>query len=147
MYKHILIPTDGSDLAGHAVAAGIAFAKSVNAKVTAFTALEEYHLPGEAEAMAHHIKPLDQHVAEAAGKAEAILGPVRERAAAAGVACDTCHALSNRPYEAIIKAADEHECDLIFMASHGRRGLRALVYGSQAQGVLTHSTIPTLVYR
>jgi nucleotide-binding universal stress UspA family protein len=147
MYKHILIPTDGSELAGHAVAAGIAFAKSVNAKVTAFTALEEYHLPGEAEAMAHHIKPLDQHVAEAAGKAEAILGPVRERAAAAGVACDTCHALSNRPYEAIIKAADEHECDLIFMASHGRRGLRALVHGSQAQGVLTHSTIPTLVYR
>ena len=147
MYKHILIPTDGSELAGHAVAAGIAFAKSVNAKVTAFTALEEYRLPSEAAVMAHHIKSVDQHVAEAAGKAEAILGPVRERAAAAGVACETCHALSDRPYEAIIEAADEHDCDLIFMASHGRRGLRALVYGSQAQGVLTHSTIPMLIYR
>jgi nucleotide-binding universal stress UspA family protein len=147
MYKHILIPTDGSELAGHAVAAGIAFAKSVNAKVTAFTALEEYRLPGEAEVMARHIRSLDQHVAQAAGKAEAILGPVRERAAAAGVACDSCHALSDRPYEAIIEAADEHDCDLIFMASHGRRGLRALVYGSQAQGVLTHSTIPMLIYR
>ena len=147
MYKHILIPTDGSELAGHAVAAGIAFAKSVNAKVTAFTALEEYRLPGEAEVMARHIRSLDQHVAQAAGKAEAVLGPVRERAAAAGVACDSCHALSDRPYEAIIEAADEHDCDLIFMASHGRRGLRALVYGSQAQGVLTHSTIPMLIYR
>ena len=147
MYKHILIPTDGSELAGHAVAAGIAFAKSVNARVTAFIALEEYRVPSEAAVMAHHIKSVEQHDAEAAGKAEAILGPVRERAAAAGVACDSCHALSDRPYAAIIAAADEHGCDLIFMASHGRRGLRALVYGSQAQGVLTHSTIPTLVYR
>ena len=147
MYKHILIPTDGSELAGHAVAAGIAFAKSVNAKVTAFIALEEYRLPGEVEVMVRHIRSVDQHVAQAAGKAEAILGPVRERAAAAGVACDSCHALSDRPYEAIIEAADEHDCDLIFMASHGRRGLRALVYGSQAQGVLTHSTIPMLIYR
>ncbi len=104
-------------------------------------------MPSEAAVMAHHIKSVEQHTAEAAGKAEAILGPVRERAAAAGVACETRHALSDRPYEGIIAAADEYGCDLIFMASHGRRGLRALVYGSQAQGVLTHSTIPTLVYR
>ena len=147
MYKHILIPTDGSELAGHAVAAGIAFAKSVNARVTAFTAVEEYQVPGQAEVMARHGKSMAQHAAEAQGKAEAILQPVRERAAAAGVACETCHALCDRPYEAIIEAADEHDCDLIFMASHGRRGLRALVYGSQAQGVLTHSTIPMLIYR
>ena len=147
MYKHILIPTDGSELAGHAVAAGIAFAKSVNAKVTAFTALEEYRLPSEAAVMAHHIKSVDQHVAEAAGKAEAILGPVRERAAAAGVACDSCHALSDRPYEAIIQAADSHGCDLIFMASHGRRGLSGLILGSETQKVLIHSKIPVLVCR
>jgi nucleotide-binding universal stress UspA family protein len=147
VYKHILIPTDGSELAERAVAAGIAFAKSVNARVTAFTALEEYRVPGEAELIARHGKSLAQHAAEAKQKAEAILGPVRERAAAAGVACDTCHALSDRPYEAIVQAADKQGCDLIFMASHGRRGIRALVYGSQAQGVLTHSKIPTLVYR
>jgi nucleotide-binding universal stress UspA family protein len=147
VYKHILIPTDGSELAERAVAAGIAFAKSVNARITAFTALEEYRVPGEAELIARHGKSLAQHAAEAKQKAEAILGPVRERAAAAGVACDTCHALSDRPYEAIVQAADKQGCDLIFMASHGRRGIRALVYGSQAQGVLTHSKIPTLVYR
>ena len=147
MYKHILIPTDGSEVAERAVAAGIAFAKSVNARVTAFTALEEYQVPGEAELMARQARSLDQHIAEAKQKAEAILGPVRERAAAAGVACNTCDALSDRPYEAIIQAADSHGCDLIFMASHGRRGIRALIYGSQAQGVLTHSKIPTLVYR
>ena len=147
MYKHIFIPTDGSELAERAVAAGIAFAKSVNARVTAFTALEEYRVPGQAEIMAHHGKSMAQHAAEAGVKAEAILRPARERAAAAGVACETCHALSDRPYEAIIQAADSHGCDLIFMASHGRRGLRALVYGSQAQGVLTHSKIPMLVYR
>jgi nucleotide-binding universal stress UspA family protein len=147
MYKHILIPTDGSELAQQAVIAGIAFAKSVNAKVTAFTAVEEYPLPSEVEIMSHHAKSLEQHTAEAKQKAEAILGPVRERAAAAGVACETRHALNDRPYLAIIEAADKQGCDLIFMASHGRRGLRALVYGSQAQGVLTHSKIPTLVYR
>ena len=147
MYKHILIPTDGSELAERAVAAGIAFAKSVDARVTAFTALEEYKVPGQAEVMARHGKSMAQHAAEAQVRAEAILEPVRERAAALGVACETCHALSDRPYAAIVEAADAHGCDLIFMASHGRRGLRALVYGSQAQGVLTHSKIPTLVYR
>lgn len=147
MYKHILIPTDGSELAERAVAAGIAFAKSVNARLTVFTAVEEYRVPGQSEIMARHAQSIDQHAAEAEGKAEAILRPARERAAAAGVACETCHALSDHPYEAIIQAADSRGCDLIFMASHGRRGLRALVYGSQAQGVLTHSKIPTLVYR
>ncbi len=147
MYKHILIPTDGSEVAERAVTAGIAFAKSVNASITAFTALEEYQVPSEAELMSRHAKSPDQHAAEAKQKAEAILGPVRERAAAAGVACDTCHALSDRPYQAIIQTADSHSCDLIFMASHGRRGIRALIHGSQAQGVLTHSKIPTLVYR
>ena len=147
MYKHVFIPTDGSELAERAVAAGIAFAKSVNARVTAFTALEEYPVPGQSEIMARHAQSIDQHAAEAEGKAEAILRPARERAAAAGVACETCHALSDRPYEAIIQAAASHGCDLIFMASHGRRGLSALVHGSETQGVLTHSTIPTLVYR
>ena len=147
VYKHILIPTDGSELAERALAAGIAFAKSVNARLTVFTAVEEYRVPGQSEIMARHAQSIDQHAAEAEGKAEAILRPARERAAAAGVACETCHALSDRPYAAIVEAAEEHGCDLIFMASHGRRGLRALVYGSQAQGVLTHSNIPTLVYR
>jgi len=147
VYKHILIPTDGSELAERALAAGIAFAKSVNARLTVFTAVEEYRVPGQSEIMARHAQSIDQHAAEAEGKAEAILRPARERAAVAGVACETCHALSDRPYEAIIQAADSHGCDLIFMASHGRRGLRALVYGSQAQGVLTHSTIPMLIYR
>jgi nucleotide-binding universal stress UspA family protein len=147
MFKHLLIPTDGSEVAERAVIAGIAFAKSVGARVTAFTALEEYQVPSEPELMARHGKSPDQHMAQAQQKAEAILGPVRERAAAAGVACEVCHALNDRPYEAIIQAAGSRGCDLIFMASHGRRGLLALVHGSQAQGVLTHSKIPTLVYR
>jgi nucleotide-binding universal stress UspA family protein len=63
------------------------------------------------------------------------------------VKCDTDYALSDRPYEAIIRAAEKHGCDLIFIASHGRRGLGALLFGSQTQAVLTRSRIPTLVYR
>lgn len=147
MYKHILIPTDGSELAQQAVIAGIAFAKSVNAKVTAFTAVEEYPLPSEAEIMSHHAKSLEQHTAEAKQKAEAILGPVRERAAAAGVACETRHALNDRPYLAIIEAADKQGCDLIFMASHGRRGISGALLGSETQKVLHEGRIPVLVYR
>jgi nucleotide-binding universal stress UspA family protein len=147
MYKHILIPTDGSKVAHKAVESGIAFAKSVKAKVTFFTAMEEFHVPGEADLIAGRVVSPAQHAAQAKRKAEKILAPVLKRAAAAKVRCDSGFALSDRPYEAIVRAADEHGCDLIFMASHGRRGIRALVYGSQAQGVLTHSTIPTLIYR
>ncbi len=147
MYKHILIPTDGSELAAKAIVAGIDFAREVQARVTAFTAVPEYPIPSEVELMAKRVVSLEDYERKAKSQAEATLQPVADRARTAGVDCDADYALSNRPYEAIISAAEKHGCDLIFIASHGRRGISALVHGSETQGVLTHSRIPTLVYR
>jgi nucleotide-binding universal stress UspA family protein len=147
MYKHILIPTDGSETAEKAVAAGIEFAREANARVTWFTAVPEYQLPTEAEMMSKRAVSLEEHENRSREKAGKILaGPVR-RAKEAGVECDTDYALSNHPYESIIASAKRNGCDLIFMSSHGRGGLSALVHGSQTREVLTHSSIPTLVYR
>jgi nucleotide-binding universal stress UspA family protein len=147
MYTHILIPTDGSELAEKAVEAGIELARLTRARVTAFTAVPEYEVPGESEIMSRGMISPAEHERRSKEKADAVLERVAARARAAGVDCDTEFALSDRPWEAIIEAARRHGCDLIFMASHGRRGLAALVHGSETQGVLTHSAIPTMVYR
>jgi nucleotide-binding universal stress UspA family protein len=147
MYKHILIPTDGSETADKAVQAGVEFAREANAKVTCFTAMPEYQMPTQAELMSRHGISPDEHARRCREKAEAIFADVARRASAAGIAFETEFVQSDVPYQAIIDAAKRHGCDLIFMASHGRRGISALLHGSQTQDVLTHSTIPTLVYR
>ena len=147
MYKHILIPTDGSELSRRAVEAGIEFASFIHARVTGFTAIPEYQVPSEAELMSRHAISLSDYERDAKKQAEIALQPIADRARAAGVDYDAEFTQSDHPHEAIIRAAEMHGCDLIFMASHGRRGLSALVHGSETQGVLTHSTIPTLVYR
>ena len=148
MYKHVLIPSDGSEVAEKAVGAGIEFARTVGARVTAFTAVAEYELPSPSDMMAHkRVLSMQEHQQRAKHDAEAILATIARQAAAAGVECDADYALCNRPHEAIIAAANRHGCDLIFMASHGRRGLSAFLHGSETRDVLTHSTIPTLVYR
>jgi nucleotide-binding universal stress UspA family protein len=147
MYKHILIPTDGSQLSDKAIEAGIAFAHSIRARVTGFTAVPEYQVPSQNELMARHGMSLEQYELEARRHAEAALQRIADRARAAGVDYDAEFVQSDRPHEAIIRAAQKHGCDLIFMASHGRRGISALVHGSQTQAVLANSTIPTLVYR
>jgi nucleotide-binding universal stress UspA family protein len=147
MYRHILIPTDGSELAGKAVEAGIAFARSIGARVTGFTAVPEYRAPSHAELMAGTAMSLEEHERRVRMHAEQVLVPLMRRAGAAGVRCDTDYAQSDRAYEAIVRAAEAHGCDLIFIASHGRRGFSALIHGSQTQGVLATSRIPTLVYR
>lgn len=147
MYKHILIPIDGSPTADKAIEAGIEFARGAKAKVTLFTAVPEYQPPGEAELMARRAISLWDHERISRDKAQAILGPAAERLRAAGIECATAYAECNRPHEAIIDAARAHCCDLILMSSHGRRGLSELWYGSETHAVLKHSSIPTLVYR
>ena len=147
MYKHILIPIDDSKLSDVAVKNGIAFARSIRARVTGFTAVPEYQIPNELEVMNRSAISMDEHNRRAQKKAEGVLRKVASRARAAGVPCDTDFVQSDRPDEAIIRAAKKHGCDLIFMASHGRSGLKALVMGSETRGVLGKSTIPTLVYR
>ena len=145
MFKHILIPTDGSDLAGQAVERGIAFAAEAGADVTILTVSELFHIPGTDAVQIESTRV--NYEANAIAFAKEILAAAEEKAKAAGVAVTTRHKWHDYPYEAIIDAALEDGCDLIAMASHGRRGVAAIVLGSQATKVLTHSKIPVLVYR
>lgn len=147
MFKHILIPTDGSELSDKAIIAGVDFAKEVHARVTGFTAVPEFRVPSEVELMSRHGVSLDQYERDSRQQAETALQKIADRARAAGVEYDAEFTHSDHPHEAIVRTALKRGCDLIFMASHGRRGISALIHGSQTQAVLTHSTIPTLVYR
>src|SRR3954471_368988 len=148
MYQHILIPTDGSELADKAVEAGTNYAREANAKVLFFTAVPEYQPPSEADMMAHkRVKSIFDYEKDAAESARAILDKAAAGAKDANVAFEVDFAMSDHPYQAIIDAAKRHGCDAIFMASHGRTGIPAWWYGSQTRDVLTHSDIPTLVYR
>ena len=147
MYKHILIPTDGSELARKAVEAGIDYARETGARVTLFTAVPEYRVPSEAQLMAHRAQSLEAFERDSAARAQAILSGAAEPARWTGIDFKADYAVSDHPYQAIIEAARRHGCDAIFMSSHGRKGLARLLHGSQAFDVLTHSDIPTIVYR
>ena len=147
MYKHILIPTDGSETAAKAVGAGIDFARETGARVTFFTAVPEYEFPSETDVISGRFVSPEEHARDSEEKANGILAPAAEQARAARLEFDTDYAQSDQPWQAIVGAAQRHACDAIFMSSHGRKGLAAAWHGSQTREVLTHSTIPTLVYR
>lgn len=148
MYQHILIPTDGSEIAEKAVEAGTNYAREAGATVLFFTAIPEYQPPGDAQMMARQrVKSIFEYENDAAEAARAILDKAAATAKDANISFETDFALCDQPYQAIIEAAKRHGCDAIFMASHGRSGIPAWWYGSQTREVLTHSDIPTLVYR
>lgn len=145
MYQHLLIPTDGSELSQKAVDHGIAMARAINAKVTVLTVTAPFHMLAVEPAMITDTRDqYDQHVAASAAK---MLSAAKQVASNAGVSCDTVHIESEHPYQAIIDTAAQKGCDLIVMASHGRRGISAVVLGSETVKVLTHSAIPVLVVR
>jgi nucleotide-binding universal stress UspA family protein len=147
MYKHILIPTDGSEIAEKAVDAGIEYAAEAGAKVTLFTAVPEYRTPGEGEVISGRAVSIADHARACEKKAERTLANAAGRARAARLDFDTDFALSDHPWQAIIDAAKRNGCDAIFMGSHGRGALSRMVHGSQALDVLSHCDIPTLVVR
>lgn len=147
MYKHILVPTDGSETAAKAVDAAIDFAREARARLTFFTAVPEYEPPGEGEVMTHGIMSLAEHEQLSRERAERVLAAALERARAAGVECGMDFAPSDRPHEAIVEAARRNGCDAIFMATHGRKGLAALWHGSQTRAVLRNTEIPMMVVR
>jgi nucleotide-binding universal stress UspA family protein len=147
MYKHILIPTDGSPTAEKAVAAGLKFAKWAKAKVTVFTAMPEYRIPTSGEISARQVMPIAEYERRTMAKAKKLHDKIARRAKAVGVKLDAKAALSDQPGRAIIAAAEKSGCDLIFIASHGRKGVAALLFGSQTHEILNRSRIPTLVYR
>ena len=144
MYQHILIPTDGSELAERAVTRGLSLAKFLRAKVTVIIAEER---PGTWLAFAESgaADQFGDYTEEIKKRAASVLDRAANAAKQAGVPCDTIHVLDVQPYEAIIATATDRGCDLIVMASHGRSGLSAVVLGSVTNKVLTHTKVPVLV--
>jgi len=147
MFKHVLVPTDGSPLSASTVSRAIAFAKDAGARITFFYAQPDFPMPIYGEGALIDPTTPEQFARSAAEEANRILALAKSAADAAGVAADTDTVVNEVPYEAVIDAAERHGCDLIFMASHGRRGIAGLLLGSETQKVLTHTTIPVLVYR
>ena len=146
MFKHILISTDGSPISNKAAKAGIALARALGAKVTAYCAIEELqmfygegYVPSQTE--------IDGFVRRARDLGQKRVDAIGRMARAAGVPFTSVVTKAYSPYEGIIAAAKKRKCDVIFMASHGRRGLSKLIMGSVTQKVLSHSRIPVVVYR
>jgi nucleotide-binding universal stress UspA family protein len=148
MYKHILLPTDGSKLSAKAVKQGIQFANSIGASVTAIHVAPEYRMVmDEGFVVPAALTVKKRFEEETAKRSLKLLDEVRAEARASGVQCEVVSVVSGMPYDAIIKQAKKSKCDLIMMASHGRKGLQSLLLGSETAKVLTHSTIPVLVLR
>jgi nucleotide-binding universal stress UspA family protein len=145
MFTHILLPIDGSPLSEAAMHKGIQFAKSINAKVTGFHAIQPFHIFTLQTEMLEDTR--EQFDKGTRAHAEHCLAVMKQAADEAGVPCDTMSVTTEHPYEAIIKAAEDKGCDLIMMASHGRRGMRGVLIGSETSKVLTHTHIPVLVFR
>jgi nucleotide-binding universal stress UspA family protein len=148
MFKHILLPTDGSKLSDRAVQKGIQFAKSLGAKISVIHVVPEFKMiveEGFVSPMTAELKT--RYEKDSRAHAEEMVAKVKKKAAAAEVACDAVAVTSDYPYQMIIDTAKKKKCDLIMMASHGRRGLSSLLLGSETAKVLTHSTIPVLVVR
>jgi len=145
MYTNILIPTDGSELAGKAVGHGIALATRIGAKATVLTVLPPFHTFTTDVQMIEDTPASYQ--ARVRKHGETILAAAAKSARAAGVTCETIAVEREHPYQAIIDIAGSKGCDLIVMASHGRHGISALVLGSETVKVLTHCKIPVLVHR
>ncbi len=145
MYKHILIATDGSDIASAAANHAIELAKSLAAALTIVTVSEPY----EAVAFTDSMGAIDpaEFRSRSSEYANKILATTSAIAKQAGVECDTRHQEDHWPYDGIIKAAEQCGADLIVVGSHGRRGIEGLLLGSQAMKLLTHTKIPTLVIR
>ncbi|HEY2907106.1 MAG TPA: universal stress protein [Vicinamibacterales bacterium] len=143
MYRHIMVPLDGSPLSIETVNQAVKLARSIGAKVAFFHAQTDYGA-SSLGALERVMSPsaFNEHMA---GEARAILAKAETVARAAGVPYDSAVTVSDRPHEAILAAAEARGCDLIFIASHGRRGIKGLMLGSQTQKVLQQTTIPVLV--
>jgi nucleotide-binding universal stress UspA family protein len=145
MFKHILLPTDGSELSESAVRKAMQFARSIDAKVTGLHVIPKFHV------FTYRTDMLEDTRAEFArdsqAQAEKYLAVVSAMAREAGVACDVQSVVSDHPHHAIVQIARERGCDAIVMASHGRSGIQAILLGSQTSKVLVHTNLPVLVLR
>lgn len=147
MYKNILVPTDGSALSRKAIVNAVKLAKAVGAKVTGLFAA-----PPATPVVYKDLLPTGyltprEHTVLIEKTAARYLGVIEKAAKSAGVTCECVHVTSDFPADTMLVIAKKNKCDLIFMASHGRRGLASVLLGSETQKVLTHSKIPVLVSR
>jgi nucleotide-binding universal stress UspA family protein len=148
MYKHILIATDGSTLADRAVDHGLALAKEATAQVTVVTVTEQwsaFDMANKAREGSNDPTRHFERVAESA--ANKILKTAGEHAKTLGVSCERIHVPDQHPAEGIVAVAEKQGCDLIVMASHGRRAVGRLLLGSHVSEVLAHTKVPALVVR
>jgi nucleotide-binding universal stress UspA family protein len=146
MFKNILIPTDGSEQSQRAVRTGVELAKLHQARITGIHVIPDYHLLIAYEGAFDPVTE-ERIEEEAKARADSYLAFVKKTAQEAGIPCDTVCETSDHPYDAIIRTADAKHCDLILMTSHGRKGLVAVLLGSETRKVLTHTKIPVLVVR
>ena len=144
MYKRILVPTDGSERSVKAVEGAARFAKPIGATLVVMTVVEPYSYTNLAE---YRPEPIEQYDERVTAEAEERLADAKEIADRIGVENRTVMTKSFSPAEAIIEQAEKNGCDLIVMASHGRKGIAAVLLGSETQKVLTHSHFPVMVYR
>ncbi|MBA5687734.1 universal stress protein [Rugamonas apoptosis] len=145
MFKHILLPTDGSSIASAMIQKTLAFAKESGAKVTGIHVMADYQIFTYQPEMLADSR--EQYARDSAAHARVFLAEIENAAKELGVSCDTMLVTDEQPYEAICKAATDAGCDVICMSSHGRRGVKGLLLGSETQKVLTHATVPVLVFR
>jgi nucleotide-binding universal stress UspA family protein len=145
MFKHILVPTDGSELSKQMIPKAVALAKSMSARVTGLTVSEPFHVFAANAEMVTDTE--DVYRAHCEKRAVQYLDEIKKAAEAVGVAFTGLHVSAAQPYMTIISTTSAQGCDLICMASHGRRGVSALVLGSETVKVLTHSKLPVLVWR
>jgi len=147
VFKRILIPTDGSQVAAKAIRAGIRFAKEMDAVVVGYCAIEPIIVYSASESVISANWRVTELERQTKAAAEGYLAVMRKQAAAAGVRFESLCDKAATPYEGIVAAARKKKCDTIFMASHGRSGLAKLLMGSVTSKVLVRSKIPVLVYR
>ena len=147
MFKNILLPTDGSRFSEETARRAVSFAKEAGARITAFYVKKDYPSSYASEGFMFDSEPPWRFSELAEEEGQEILGSIEKLCLEAGVKCTKQIHTHDVIYEAIIEAAAKNDCDLIFMASHGRKGIGALLLGSETTKVLTHSKIPVLVYR
>jgi len=147
MFKHILLPTDGSKLSARAVKRGIDLAKKSRARVTAVHVVPEFKMMVDEGFTMLSAALKKRFEEEGRARAQKMLDDIARQARARGVRCTTLCMASDLPYQQIIAAARKNKCDLILMASHGRRGLSSLLLGSETAKVLLHTKVPVLIVR
>lgn len=147
MFKHLLIPTDGSELSQQTVQKGVEFAAALGARITFLYVQPDFPLPLAGEGIMLAPESREEFTRGTREQAELILKSAAEAATKGGVQFQTRTMVCDVPYEVIIQTAETEHCDLVFMASHGRRGLAGLLLGSETHKVLTHCKTPVLVCR